>query len=53
MGTLKIIVRNDALSFIEKTIEWYLREMPRQNIIVSCLIPNIVLFIVLPEQIFL
>lgn len=27
MGTLKIIVRNDALSFIEKTTEWYTREM--------------------------
>lgn len=27
MGTLNIIVRNDALAFIEKTTEWYLSEM--------------------------
>lgn len=27
MGTLRIIVRNDALSFIEKTTEWYSHEM--------------------------
>ncbi len=30
MGTLNIIVRNDALHFIEKTTEWYAHEMGTQ-----------------------
>lgn len=30
MGTLKIVVRKDALSFIEKTTEWYDFHMGRK-----------------------